>query len=571
MDILAFVLYFAAMLAVGVYFFFKSKEVTEKDYFLGGRRMGPWVTAMSAQASDMSAWLLMGLPGSILAFGFGQAWVGIGLAIGTAANWILVAKRLRKFSRASGDSFTLPQYLSNRFASKSHVLSIICAVVFLVCFTIYVASAFVAGAGVFTTLIPQLSAEKAMLIFAAIVVIYTFLGGFNAVCWTDFFQGLLMLAALLIVPLVVGFVKDLDPSALSTVYTGPKGEKFEFVANFFDASWKDIISGLGWGLGYFGMPHIIVRFMAIEKPSMVKKSATVAIIWVVLSLAATILIAYLGRMFVYADGTDLSAKLLANGAQELIFVELARDVFPSFIAGLLLAAIIAASMSTADSQLLVAASSFTSDLYKPIIRKKASNKEMVWVSRIIVLIIAVVAYFIASSEGKAAQAIMNLVSNAWGIFGAAFGPAVLLSLFWKRFTYKGAVAGILAGALVDMAWLWLPVCGGTPLAAVSGLNPTMMALVVDVILLIVVLAVNKKFTYKTLIACILIDAIVNIIWNWLPICGGQTLTAVTGIYEIIPGFIIGAIAAVVVTLLDKAPSKEVEEIFARATNNSIDD
>ena len=513
MDIFAFVLYFIAMLAIGVFFFFKSKSNTEKDYFLGGRAMGPWVTAMSAQASDMSAWLLMGLPGSILAFGFGQAWIGIGLAIGTAANWILVAKRLRKFSRASGDSITLPQYLSNRFASKSHTLSVICAVVFLVCFTIYVASAFVAGRDVFTTLIPDLKPMHAMLIFAAIVITYTFLGGFKAVCWTDFFQGLLMLAALLIVPIVVGITGNLDTSALTTVYPNPDptGAPFAFVADFFSADWKDILSGLGWGLGYFGMPHIIVRFMAIKRPSMVKKSATVAIIWVVLSLAATIVIAYLGRMFIYSNGTDLSADLLAKGNQSLVFVKLAQDVFPSFIAGLLLAAIIAASMSTADSQLLVAASAFSTDLYKPMVRKNASDKEMLWVSRIIVLVIAVVAFFIASSEGEAAQAIMNLVSNAWGIFGAAFGPAVLLSLFWKRFTYKGAVAGIVVGAAVDMLWLWLPVCGG------------------------------------------------------------EALTAVTGIYEIIPGFILGAIAAVVVTLIDKKPSQEVLAIYARATDNSIDD
>ena len=230
-----------------------------------------------------------------------------------------------------------------------------------------------------------------------------------------------------------------------------------------------------------------------------------------LSLAATIVIAYLGRMFVFSNGTDLSAVLLAEGKQSLIFVELARDVFPAFIAGLLLAAIIAASMSTADSQLLVAASSFSSDLYKPIVRKNASNKEMLWVSRIVVIVIAVVAFFIASSKGKAAQAIMDLVSNAWGIFGAAFGPAVLLSLFWKRYTYKGAVAGIVAGALVDMAWLWLPVSGGA------------------------------------------------------------ALTSITGIYELIPGFVIGGIVSVIVTLLDKAPSEEVKAIFEKATDNSIDD
>ena len=320
-----------------------------------------------------------------------------------------------------------------------------------------------------------------------------------------------MLAALLIVPIVVGFARELEPAALTTIYQGPNGEEFAFIANFFNASWKDILSGLGRGLRYFGMPHIIVRFMAIEKPSMVKKSATVAIIWVVLSLAAAIMIAYLGRMFVYSNGTDLSAVLLAEGKQSLVFVELARDVFPAFIAGLLLAAIIAASMSTADSQLLVAASSFASDLYKPIIRKNATNKEMLWVSRAIVIVIAVIAFFIASSKGKAAQAIMDLVSNAWGIFGAAFGPAVLLSLFWKRFTYKGAVAGIIVGALVDMLWLWLPVSGGL------------------------------------------------------------ALTAITGIYEIIPGFVIGGIAAIIVTLIDKAPSREVELIYEKATDNSIDD
>lgn len=511
MDIVAFALYFVAMIAIGLFFFFKSKDTTEKDYFLGGRAMGPWVTAMSAQASDMSAWLLMGLPGSILAFGLGQAWIGIGLAIGTAANWILVAKRLRKFSRASGDAITLPQYLSNRFLSKSPAVSIICAVVFLVCFTIYVASAFVAGADVFTTLVPELQRSTAMLIFAAIVLAYTFLGGFSAVCWTDFFQGLLMLAALLLVPIMMAFTKNLDFASLSNVYQNADGTEYQFVANFFNASWKDILSGLGWGLGYFGMPHIIVRFMAIKKPSMVKKSATVAIVWVVLSLGAAILIAYLGRVFLLGDGSYLAKELLENGKQSLIFVKLARTLFPGFIAGLLLAAIIAASMSTADSQLLVAASSFTSDLYKPLIRKKASNKEVLWVSRLVVVVIAVVAFFIASSKGKAAQAIMDLVSNAWGIFGAAFGPAVLFSLFWKRFTYKGAVAGIVVGAAVDMLWLWLPVSGGA------------------------------------------------------------ALTAVTGIYEIIPAFILSAVACLVVSLLDKAPSKEVEAIFETATNNSIDD
>ena len=528
MDIFAFVLYFIAMLAIGVFFFIKSKSNTEKDYFLGGRAMGPWVTAMSAQASDMSAWLLMGLPGSILAFGLGQAWIGIGLAIGSAANWILVAKRLRKFSKASGDSITLPQYLSNRFATSSPALKIICAIIFLVSFTIYVASGFSAGATVFVQLFPGLDPTLALVIFAAVILLYTFLGGFKAVCWTDFFQGLLMIVAIVTVPLVIMLFKNTDASALTTVFQYTEDGKIvncSFITNLFSASWQDILSGLGWGLGYFGMPHILVRFMSIEKPSMVKKSATVAIVWVVISLIAAIFIAYLGRMFVTPDGITLGEELIqegrmlpngeiyAGGGQKLVFISLAKYIFPGFIAGILLAAIIAASMSTADSQLLVASSSFTSDIYKPIIRKDASDKELLWVGRIVILIVSVIAFFIANSKGSAAQYIMEMVENAWGIFGAAFGPTVIFSLFWKRFTYKGAVAGIIVGAAVDMLWLWLPVAGGE-------LN---------------------------------------------------TLTKITGIYEIIPGFILGAIAAVVVTLIDKKPSQEVLDIYERATDNSIDD
>jgi len=502
MEIFAFVIYFIAMLGIGVFFFVKSKSAGEKDYFLGGRAMGPWVTAMSAQASDMSAWLLMGLPGSILAFGLGQAWIGIGLALGTAANWIFVAKRLRKFSRAAGDSITVPQYLTNRFASKSSALKIICAIVFLISFTIYVASAFSAGSTVFTQLFPQLSKSAAMIIFAAIILVYTFLGGYKAVCWTDFFQGLLMLVALLAVPIMLAVCNDNNPSLLTQTVIGADGTEYGFVANFFSASPKEIISGLGWGLGYFGMPHIIVRFMSIEKPSMVKKSAVVAIVWVVITLISAILLAYYGRMFIWNNGESFAQALLSKGEQELVFVKLTRYMFPAFIAGLLLAAIIAASMSTADSQLLVASSSFTSDIYKPIIRKEASDKELLWVGRLVVIIVSVIAYFIASGGEGAAQ-IMSLVSNAWALFGAAFGPVIILSLFWKRFTYNGAIGGIVAGAIVDIVWL--------------------------------------------------------------------VYFAGTGIYEIIPGFLACLVVAVVVTLLDKEPSAEIQAIYSSATDESIDD
>lgn len=499
MELFAFILYFVVVLVIGAVFFLRSKSEGEKDYFLGGRTMGPFVTAMSAQASDMSGWLLMGFPGSILAFGMGQAWIGIGLAIGTALNWIFVASRLRRFSKAAGDSITIPQYLSNRFCTKSPVLQVISAVIFIVFFTIYVASGFVSGATVFSTIIPGFEGQEdlAMLIFASIMILYTFLGGYKAVCWTDFFQGIMMLIALLAVPIVMVVTKDLDHTAISQALPYVDGTMSVFNQNIFSASWQEIVSGLAWGLGYFGMPHILVRFMGIKNSKMIKTAATVAISWVVLTLGAAIVLAYLGRM-------AYGAELLANGNQKLIFITAVRDLFPAFIAGMLLSAIIAAAMSTADSQLLVASSSFTNDIYRPVIRKNASNKEMLWVGRGVVMVIAVVAYFIASNGGKGAQAIMNMVENAWGGFGSAFGPVILCSLFWKRFTYKGAIAGVVGGAVTDVTWL-------------------------------------------------------------------LTLTERTGIYELLPGFIVGAVCCVVVSLLDKSPRDEVNALFDRAMSRAAEE
>ena len=497
MELAAFILYFVVVLGIGLFFFFRTKSGGEKDYFLGGRSMGPWVTAMSAQASDMSGWLLMGFPGSILAFGMGKVWIGIGLALGTSLNWIFVAKRLRRFSKAANDSITLPQYLSNRFLTKSPVLQIICAVVFLVFFTVYVASSFVAGAKVFTQVVPSLSEKTALLIFAAIIIAYTFLGGFKAVCWTDFFQGLMMLVALLAVPFVILFTENVDFSVLSTPLLNPDGTENLFNANPFKASWQDIVSGLAWGLGYFGMPHILVRFMSIKNSKLIKKSATIGIVWVILSLGAAIAIAFLGRIVV-------GGELVPAGNQQLVFISLVKRYFPAFIAGLLLSAIVAAAMSTADSQLLVASSSFTRDIYKPIFRKKASDKEILWVGRIVVLIIAVIAFFIASSKASGAQSIMSMVENAWGGFGASFGPVIILSLFWKRLTYKGAIAGVVGGAVTDVLWLVF-------------------------------------------------------------------LTAKTGVYELLPGFVVGALCCIIVTLLDKKPGKDIEELYQKAVDASIDD
>ena len=475
-EVIVFIIYLAFMLGIGVWFFLRQRDGGEKSYFLGGRKMGAWVSALSAGASDMSAWVLMGLPASIYALGIGQAWIAIGLAIGYAISWLLEAPRLRKFSIVANDSITIPQYLTNRFLSRSKALQMICAVIFLVAYTVYAASSIKACGTLFNTVI-GLDPNVAMYIAAAIIVGYTFLGGFSAVCWTDFFQGLLMLAALLIAP-IFALALIQGGQAVSSVAEMPEGYWDLF------GNWKDIVSGLGWGLGYFGMPHIIIRFMSLKSNKELKKSAKIGITWTTLIVIFSVAAGCIGHVFL-GEIEDSS----------VVFITMVRKIFPAVISGILLSAILAAAMSTADSQLLASASAFASDVYKPVIRKgKAGDREMQWAGRLVVLAIAVIAVLIASNPGSGT--IMGLVENAWGVFGAAFGPALMLSLFWKRFTFGGAVAGIVVGAVVDIGWL----------AFLSG----------------------------------------------------------TGIYEIIPGTIAGLAAAVVVSLLGKAPGKEVEELFDRA-------
>ena len=474
-EIVVFIIYLIFMLGIGVYFFFKNKNSGEKTYFLGGRQMGAWVAALSAGASDMSAWVLMGLPTSIYALGLGQVWIPVGLAIGYTISWILEAPRLRRFSIVAKDSITVPQYLTNRFLSKSLALQIICAVVFLVAYTIYAASSVKACGTLFNTVI-GMDPTAAMYLAAVIIVGYTFLGGFSAVCWTDFFQGMLILGAMFIAPIFAAAM--LDTSSME-VMTGDYWNAF--------SSWKDIVSGLAWGLGYFGMPHIIIRFMSIKSQKELKKSAKIGITWTVLIVIFATLIGVIGRMFLGFDETI--------NENSLVFIAIVRKIFPGVISGILLSAVLAASMSTADSQLLSAASAFASDVYKPVIRKgKSNDKEMLWVGRIVVLAIAVMALVIAANPN--AGSIMALVSNAWGIFGAAFGPAIMLSLFWRRFNFKGAVAGIVTGAVVDVLW--------------------------------------------------------------------YMFLSFTGIYELLPGFVIGLVAAVVVTLCTKEPDEEVKKLFDKA-------
>lgn len=434
-ELVVFCIYLLGMIGIGVFFFIKSKGAGEKDYFLGGRNMGPWVSALSAGASDMSAWVLMGLPASIYAAGIGQAWIAIGLGLGYTLSWIFQAPRLRRYSIAANDSITIPQYLTNRFLSKSKALQLICAAIFLIAYTIYAASSIKACGTLFNT-VTGLNATACMYVAALIIISYTFLGGFSAVCWTDFFQGLLMLGALLLAPIFALFVIN-SGGAVSSVSELPKG-----YWNLF-TNWKEVASGLGWGLGYFGMPHIIIRFMSLKSDKDLKKSAKIGITWTLLILVFSVAAGCIGHILL-GEIADSS----------IVFITMVRKIFPAVISGIILSAILAAAMSTADSQLLSSASAFSSDVYKPVFRKgKASDKEMLWVGRLVVAGISVVAVLIASNPNSGT--IMGLVENAWGVFGAAFGPVILLSLFWKRFNFAGAVAGILTGAAVDILWLML--------------------------------------------------------------------------------------------------------------------
>ncbi len=448
-ELIVFIIYFILVLVIGLYFFLKTRHGGEKEFFLGGRKMNGLVSALSAGASDMSSWVLMGLPASVFTAGLGEAWIAIGLAIGTILSWILVAPRLRRFSIVADDSITLPQYLTKRFKTNNKALQIICAIIFICAYAIYAASSIKACGTLFSTVIPTLDPRVAMYIAAAIIIVYTFLGGFSAVCWTDFFQGLLMLAALMLAPIIALFAVKGGSGAIAAG---------DMAANYWSllpsgkldwASISGILTGFAWGLGYFGMPHIIIRYMAIKSPKEVKKSRVIGSVWTCLILIFAVAVGLVGRVLLGDSISDSST----------VFISMVRMLFPAVISGILLSAILAAAMSTADSQLLASASAFASDVYKPVFRKKAGDKEMIWIGRVVVIIISIVAVIIAASPNSGS--IMSLVSNAWGVFGAAFGPVILLSLFWKKLSFGGAIAGIVCGAGVDI--LWLIFCGGTGL------------------------------------------------------------------------------------------------------------
>lgn len=443
-TIIVFVLYLGFMLGIGIYFYKKGKDGNEdlSDYLLGGRDLNPWVAALSAGASDMSGWLLMGLPGAAYLSGYSAGWIGIGLGIGTWVNWQFVAKRFRIYTELSGNSITLSDYFENRFKDNSKILRMVSAVFILFFFFVYTSSGFVAGAKLFNVVF-GIDYIPALILGAIVILSYTVLGGFAAVSWTDFFQGMLMFIALVGVPIAVfsslggvgptmDSIRSLNPNLLN-IFKNTDGSTLGFWA---------IASLLAWGLGYPGQPHVTARFMAIRSHKEVRTATIVATVWVVISLLASVLIGTIGM--VYFIGAPLEGVAVEN-----VFMLLIQSVFHPAVAGLFLAAVLAAVMSTADSQLLVTSSSFTKDFYQVFFNKKATEKQMVKVSRISVLIVAIVAFILAMNPDNK---VLDLVSYAWAGLGATFGPIVLLSIYWRDMTRNGAIAGMLTGGITVIAW-----------------------------------------------------------------------------------------------------------------------
>ncbi len=439
--IVTFAVYILGMIAIGFFAFRATRNFG--DYILGGRRIGSVVTALSAGASDMSGWLLMGLPGAVFLFGISQSWIAIGLIIGAYLNWLLIAGRLRVFTEINHNSLTLPDYFSRRFDDNSSLLKIISAVIILIFFTIYCASGVVAGAKLFESTF-GLSYGWAMLAGAGATIAYTFIGGFLAVSWTDTIQASLMMFALILTPIMVmvnagGFTDALaNIQSLNPDYTNIFAH-MDLIA---------IISLLGWGLGYFGQPHILARFMAADSHEVMKNARRISMTWMILCLAGAITVGFFGIAF-FANNPNL-AYLIDNGKHERIFIELSKLLFNPWIAGILLAAILAAVMSTLSCQLLVCSSALTEDFYRAFIRPKAKQRELVWVGRIMVLLVSVIAILLALNPNNS---VLDLVSHAWAGFGAAFGPIVVFSVFWARMTRNGALPGMITGAITVLLWI----------------------------------------------------------------------------------------------------------------------
>ena len=504
--LIAMVIYMAVVIVIGVAFA-KKANVSSENYYLGGRSLGPWVTAMSAEASDMSGWLLMGLPGVAYWCGLADAaWTAIGLAIGTYLNWLFVSRRLRRYSIRANNSITLPEFFSNRFREKKKVILTIAALFILIFFTVYASSCFVTCGKLFSTLF-GLPYIPMMLVGAAFVLIYTILGGFLAESASDFMQGIVMIIALIVIVAVgtisaggIGAIIEnakqipgfLDFFGLANPALGEIGTQIVEAGKPVFGEAKEygvlsICSMLAWGLGYFGMPQVLLRFMAIREEKELKMSRRIAMIWVFISLGVAVFIGLLGRQLY--PTTHLTAS-----AAENIFITLATSSLPAILAGFVMAGILAATISSSDSYLLIAASAFAKNIYQGVFSKKASDKQVMLITRLTLLAIALIAIVIALDENSV---IFKIVSFAWAGFGATFGPLMLFSLFWKRTTRAGAVAGMVSGATMVFVWK---------------------------------LCISK-------------------------------LGGVFAIYELLPAFIISSIFIVVVSLITPAPSEEICEDF----------
>lgn len=467
-TIITFIVYLVFLLFIGFYFYKKTNNI--EDYLLGGRSMGVWVTALSAQASDMSGWLLMGLPGAVFLYGVGQSWIAIGLFIGTVLNWVLVAPRLRQYTEKT-HSLTLSSFFENRFKDPTGLLRIISAIITLIFFTIY-ASSGMAGAGKLFEAMFNIPYTAAVIGGCIVIVLYTFLGGFLAVCWTDLFQGALMFFSILIVPIFAIFTKGgFSEITAASQIKGISLSLFESNGGF--AAIVAIISTMAWGLGYFGQPHILARFMSIKDVKEMSRSTIIATIWVFISLIGAIFVGLIGiAMYQEAPGGDA----------EKVFIYMIVDLFNPWIGGVLLAAILSAIMSTIDSQLLVSSSALTEDFYQKIVKHDASEKELIWIGRICVIIISLVAMILALNPKSS---ILSLVSYAWGGFGAAFGPVVLMALFSKKTTWKSALLGMISGAVICVLWKEV------------GLSSVMYEIVPGFIVNFIVIVIINKFSQQT--------------------------------------------------------------------------
>lgn len=492
---ITFGIYLIAVLLIGLAAYFSTRNFD--DYILGGRSLGPFVTAMSAGASDMSGWLLMGLPGAIYLSGLSQAWIAIGLTIGAYFNWRLVAGRLRVHTEYNQNALTLPEYFYHRFGAQGKTMKVVSASIILFFFTIYCASGIVAGARLFQSLFEGMSYNTAMWLGAGATIAYTFIGGFLAVSWTDTVQATLMIFALILTPIMVYLGVGGAEQMSAVLHTAAATTGREYSSLFAGTTFLGIISTAAWGLGYFGQPHILARFMAADSVKSLTSARRIGMTWMILCLSGAVAVGYFGIAYFAANP---HATNLLQGDHERVFIALATLLFNPWIAGVILSAILAAVMSTLSCQLLVCSSAIAEDFYKGFLRPNASQQELVWIGRVMVLAVAIIAILIAADpESK----VLGLVAYAWAGFGAAFGPVVILSVLWKRMTATGALAGMLSGAVSVVLWA-------------KYANPL------------------------------------------LEQAGWATM------YEIVPGFIVCAAVIVLVSLAGKAPAEEIQQRFDRA-------